>query len=58
MLLPVTASPGEPVYSALLGALVLGRAADFLSTWVATPTLELEANVRWHTILSRRSLPR
>jgi hypothetical protein len=31
-------------YFALLGLLVFSRGADFLSTWVATPTLALEGN--------------
>ena len=35
---------GSPVYLALLACLVCARAMDFLSTWVATPNLVLEAN--------------
>ena len=36
-------------YWILLGALTLARAADFLSTWIATPSLAMEANPleRW-----------
>jgi hypothetical protein len=35
---------GSREYCLWLGALLLGRGVDFLSTWVATPTLLLEAN--------------
>ena len=35
---------GSRVYFVYLAALVAGRGADFLSTWVATPNLVLEAN--------------
>jgi hypothetical protein len=35
---------GSPVYLALLSALIFARSMDFLSTWVATPNLVLEAN--------------
>ena len=35
---------GSLVYFALLACLVIARAMDFLSTWVATPNLVLEAN--------------
>lgn len=35
---------GSPEYFVLLGLLVVGRGMDLLSTWVATPTLALEAN--------------
>ncbi|HTG45146.1 MAG TPA: hypothetical protein VK633_11505 [Verrucomicrobiae bacterium] len=35
---------GGGVYLALLGCLVGARGMDFLSTWVATPNLVLEAN--------------
>ncbi|MGV3771909.1 MAG: hypothetical protein ACO1QB_03345 [Verrucomicrobiales bacterium] len=35
---------GSPVYWVILGVLILGRGLDFLSTWVATPNLVLEAN--------------
>lgn len=43
---------GSRQYMLLLVVLVLARAADFLSTWIATPTLALEANpiarrLRW-----------
>ncbi len=45
-------SPGDPFTWALLGAMVFARGLDFLSTWLVTPTLALEANplmrrVRW-----------
>ena len=36
--------PGLPEYWLLLAALLCGRGMDFLSTWVATPNLLLEAN--------------
>ena len=35
---------GSREYGILLGLLLLGRGADFLSTWIATPNLILEAN--------------
>lgn len=35
---------GGPAYFALLACLVWARGMDFLSTWVATPNLLLEAN--------------
>jgi hypothetical protein len=35
---------GSAVYFLLLGILLSARGADFLSTWVATPNLVLEAN--------------
>ena len=35
---------GSPVYLALLACLTFARSMDFLSTWVATPNLVLEAN--------------
>ncbi len=35
---------GSPAYFTLLGLVLLARGADFLSTWVATPRLVLEAN--------------
>jgi hypothetical protein len=35
---------GSPAYFGLLGVVLLARGADFLSTWVATPRLVLEAN--------------
>jgi hypothetical protein len=35
---------GGREYCLLLSVMLLGRGADFLSTWVATPTLLLEAN--------------
>jgi hypothetical protein len=35
---------GGPIYLALLACLVGARSMDFLSTWVATPNLVLEAN--------------
>lgn len=35
---------GSPTYLGLLGCVLLARGADFLSTWVATPRLTLEAN--------------
>jgi len=35
---------GSEVYWWLLASLVFGRGIDFLSTWVATPNLLLEAN--------------
>jgi hypothetical protein len=43
---------GSREYLLLLVVLALARAADFLSTWIATPTLALEANpiarrLRW-----------
>lgn len=40
---------GGSDYRIMLGALALARAADFLSTWIATPSLAMEANpfARW-----------
>jgi hypothetical protein len=40
---------GGPHYVLLLALLIFARGMDFLSTWVATPTLALEANpiARW-----------
>lgn len=35
---------GSAAYFLLLGVLLLSRGADFLSTWIATPNLVLEAN--------------
>jgi hypothetical protein len=35
---------GSPEYFLYLALLLVGRAADFLSTWIATPNLVLEAN--------------
>jgi hypothetical protein len=35
---------GSPLYFVLLAALLVARSMDFLSTWVATPNLVLEAN--------------
>lgn len=35
---------GSAAYFSLLGLVLLARGADFLSTWVATPHLVLEAN--------------
>lgn len=35
---------GSPLYFLLLSLLIFGRGMDFLSTWVATPNLVLEAN--------------
>lgn len=35
---------GSRAYLLLLGALVFSRGMDFLSTWIATPNLVLEAN--------------
>jgi hypothetical protein len=35
---------GGAVYNALLALLIFSRGMDFLSTWVATPNLVLEAN--------------
>ena len=35
---------GSPAYLAYLAVLIFARAMDFLSTWVATPNLVLEAN--------------
>jgi hypothetical protein len=45
-------SPTDPFTLALLGAVAVSRGLDFLSTWVVTPRLELEANplarrLRW-----------
>ena len=37
-------SPGDPFTWALVGAMVFARGMDFLSTWLVTPTLKLEAN--------------
>ncbi|MSU63506.1 MAG: hypothetical protein EXS31_14105 [Pedosphaera sp.] len=41
--------PGSAGYFVLLGLLIFGRGMDFLSTWIATPNLILEANpvARW-----------
>jgi len=39
-----TLSFGSKPYLILLVALLVSRAADFLSTWIATPNLVLEAN--------------
>ncbi|MFT4587685.1 MAG: hypothetical protein ACI8QF_001780 [Limisphaerales bacterium] len=40
---------GGSDYWVLLGVLALARVADFLSTWIATPSLAMEANpfARW-----------
>jgi hypothetical protein len=40
---------GSPEYLVLLMVVLFGRGMDMLSTWIATPTLELEANplARW-----------
>ena len=35
---------GSKAYLVMLAALVCGRGMDILSTWVATPNLELEGN--------------
>lgn len=35
---------GSPLYIGLLLVLILARGSDFLSTWIATPNLHLEAN--------------
>lgn len=35
---------GSPAYLLILGVVLFGRSMDLLSTWIATPTLELEAN--------------
>jgi hypothetical protein len=35
---------GHPLYFLILAVLLIARGADFLSTWVATPNLVLEAN--------------
>lgn len=35
---------GSPAYLGMLGIVALARGADFLSTWVASPQLLLEAN--------------
>ena len=35
---------GSPAYFALLACLIGARAMDFISTWIATPNLVLEAN--------------
>lgn len=50
---------GSRHYIALLAALVLARGMDFLSTWIATPNLVLEANPlarklgwKWGTLLN------
>ena len=50
---------GGPDYFVFLALLVTGRGADFLSTWVATPNLVLEANPvakmlgwRWGLVLN------
>lgn len=50
---------GSRIYWWLLASLVFGRAMDFLSTWIATPNLVLEANPlarklgwRWGLILN------
>jgi hypothetical protein len=45
-------SPSDPVTWALVGALAFARGMDFLSTWLVTPGLALEANplmrrLRW-----------
>ena len=37
-------SPGDPFTLFLLAALAVARGLDFLSTWIVTPRLELEAN--------------
>ena len=50
---------GSPLYFVFLSALITARGLDFLSTWVATPNLALEANPiarklgwRWGLILN------
>ena len=35
---------GGPIYFLYLGLLIFARGMDFLSTWIATPNLVLEAN--------------
>jgi MFS family permease len=35
---------GSSAYLVMLGALIFGRSMDMLSTWIATPNLELEGN--------------
>ena len=35
---------GSPPYCLYLGLLLFARGMDFLSTWIATPNLVLEAN--------------
>ena len=37
-------APGSPEYGLLVVLELFGRGMDLLSTWVATPTLQLEAN--------------
>ena len=37
-------SPGDPFTWALVAAMIFARGMDFLSTWLVTPTLKLEAN--------------
>ena len=49
-------SPTDPFTLFLVAALVFSRGLDFLSTWIVTPHLELEANPfmrrrRWRTMM-------
>ena len=39
-----TTAFGSSSYLGMLGILMLARSLDFLSTWIATPNLVLEAN--------------
>lgn len=55
----VTVPFASPVYFLLLALLLTARGLDFLSTWIATPHLELEANPiarklgwRWGAVLN------
>ncbi len=49
---PSFPSPSDPFTLGLVAAIAVARALDFLSTWLVTPTLALEANplmrrMRW-----------
>ena len=49
-------SPTDPFTLFLVAALVFSRGLDFLSTWIVTPHLELEANPfmrrrRWRSMM-------
>ena len=48
---------GGPVYLVLLLILIAARGADFLSTWIATPNLVLEANPIARALRFRWGLP-
>ena len=40
----IVMEPWSPFTAGLIAAMAFARALDFLSTWIVTPTLKLEAN--------------